>query len=124
MRCPCRKKSETETYAACCQPLHLGVRAAETAEALMRSRFAAYVLQIAPYIRATWHPSTRPAHFEFTPGQVWLQLQIGATSTAGNTATVEFTARSRVGGRTLTMHETSRFMRENGQWFYVDGVVR
>jgi uncharacterized protein YchJ len=36
MCCPCRKKSETKTYAECCQPYHGGGRAALTAETLMR----------------------------------------------------------------------------------------
>jgi SEC-C motif domain protein len=123
MRCPCRKKSETTAYADCCQPYHQGVRAAATAEALMRSRYAAFAVQDAAYIRATWHPSTRPAQFEFTAGQEWQSLQIRATSADGDSATVEFVARSRIGGSSHALHETSRFVRERGQWFYVDGAI-
>lgn len=123
MRCPCRKKSETVAYADCCQPLHDGVRAAVTAEALMRSRYAAFALNNARYLSATWHPSTHPAEITFTTGQEWLGLRIVAARTEGDTATVEFIARSRIGGSTDALHETSRFRREGGKWFYIDGVI-
>ncbi len=122
MRCPCRKKSETVAYAGCCQPYHRGVRVAPTAEALMRSRFAAFALKEAAYVRATWHLSTRPATMEFARDQEWQSLQVGASSETGDSATVEFVARSRVGGTSHVLHETSRFVRERGQWFYVDGA--
>ena len=39
-------------------------------------------------------------------------------------ATVEFVARSKLGGRAQRLHETSRFVREDGRWFYVDGDMR
>ena len=123
MRCPCRKKSETAAYADCCQPYHQGVRVAATAEALMRSRYAAFAVQDAAYVTATWHPSRRPAQFEFTAGQEWQSLLIRATSADGDRATVEFVARSRIGGTTHVLAEVSRFVREGGQWFYVDGVI-
>ncbi len=123
MRCPCRKKSETATYAECCQPHHVGVRAAATAEALMRSRYCAFALRNAPYLIATWHPSTNPRTIAFTPQQVWMQLQVLETYTDGNQATVEFIARSRIGGSSHALHEVSRFVREDGRWLYVDGVI-
>jgi SEC-C motif domain protein len=124
MRCPCRKKSEAIDYADCCQPRHQHVRVAETAEALMRSRFSAFVLKDAAYVRATWHPTTRPAFLDFAPGQEWLSLQVRAADTDGDHATVEFVARSRIGGTSHALHEVSRFVRERGQWFYVDGMIR
>jgi SEC-C motif domain protein len=123
MRCPCRKKSETTRYAGCCQPYHLGTRVAATPEALMRSRYAAFALQQADYISATWHPSTRPNLFTFTAGQEWQSLLVRAVQSRGDDASVEFVARSRIGGTTYVLHEVSRFMREGGQWFYVDGVT-
>jgi SEC-C motif domain protein len=78
----------------------------------------------ATYVRATWHISTRPPHMDFTPAQEWLSLKVCAATEAGDTATVEFIARSRVGGRSEVLHETSRFVRERGQWFYLDGAIR
>jgi SEC-C motif domain protein len=122
MRCPCRKKTEVETYADCCAPYHRGA-AAPTAEALMRSRYTAFTLADLAYLRATWHPSTRPAALDATPGQVWLSLKIAAATTDGGRATVAFAARSRVGGTTHVLAETSRFVREDGRWYYLDGDV-
>lgn len=123
MRCPCRKKSETVAYAACCEPYHKGDRAAPTAEALMRSRYCAFALSKADYLRDTWHGSKRPLRLDFNPGEEWLQLRIVATKTEHDRATVEFIARSRLGGASRTLHEVSRFVRENGRWFYVDGDI-
>ncbi|MBS0554808.1 MAG: hypothetical protein JSS47_20145, partial [Proteobacteria bacterium] len=36
----------------------------------------------------------------------------------------EFVARFRVGGRAQRLHETSRFVREDGRWYYVDGDIQ
>ena len=124
MRCPCRKKSETIAYAACCEPLHAGLHPAATAEALMRSRYSAFALGNETYLVATWHPSTRPPRVDIDPRQEWQHLRIVATRTDGDRATVEFLARSRIGGTTRVLHEVSRFVRENGRWLYVDGDIR
>ena len=125
MRCPCRKKSETASYEACCKPYHDGLRAAPTPETLMRSRYSAYALEKADYILATWHSSTRPARIDFTPGlEQWLQLKVIASHDTGDEGHVEFMARSRIGGRTHEMHETSRFVRQADRWLYVSGVVK
>lgn len=89
----------------------------------MRSRYSAFAMQNELYLLGTWHPSTRPARLEFEAGREWYMLKILAAREAGDTATVEFVARSRVGGRTHPLHEISRFVREDGRWFYLDGVV-
>ena len=123
MRCPCRKKSEVRSYDDCCQPHHVGAFAAPTAEALMRSRYTAFALRDAQYLRATWHRTTRPEPVDFAPGQHWLLLRVLATTTDDDRATVEFVARSRIDGKIHELHETSRFVREDGCWLYVDGVV-
>jgi SEC-C motif-containing protein len=90
----------------------------------MRSRYSAYVLGLAPYLLATWHPTTRPATLDLSgEGAVkWLGLDIRrrAASDAEH-ACVEFVARWREGGRGRRLHETSRFVREDGRWYYVDG---
>lgn len=123
MRCPCRKKSETTDYEQCCAPYHKGVRPAPTAEALMRSRYAAFALGDAAYLHETWHASTRPPSLTLPPGQEWIALRVISTSTDGDRATVRFSARSRIGGRTDVLEETSRFVREDGRWYYVDGDI-
>lgn len=89
----------------------------------MRSRYAAFVLCNEPYLLATWHPSTRPASVPFDHNLKWLGLEIvDAGITGADCAEVEFIARYRVGGGSAArLHERSRFVREAGRWFYVDG---
>ena len=93
----------------------------------MRSRYSAYVRRDETWLLATWHPSTRPAALDLTsdPGPTWLGLEVKSHRPAGDRAEVEFVARYRVGGgRAQRMHEVSRFVREDGRWLYVDGIVR
>ncbi len=120
--CPC---GHPKPYSECCGRWHDGPQAmqAPTAEALMRSRYSAFVLDKLPYLLATWHPSTRPAALEPNPSDLkWLGLAIKQTASQDSAhATVEFVARSRQAGRAHRLHEFSRFVREGGQWFYVDG---
>jgi len=91
----------------------------------MRSRYSAYVLGLEDYLLATWHASTRPValNLDREAPSKWLGLEVRAHAASDDTATVEFVARCRVGGRAQRMHETSRFVREDGRWFYVDGVI-
>ena len=91
----------------------------------MRSRYSAYVRGLEDYLLATWHASTRPAALNLATGlqPKWLGLQVKAQTQGDDTATVEFVARCRVGGRAQRMHELSRFLREDGCWYYVDGVI-
>ena len=115
--CPCGGLS----YAACCEPLHRGTPASGAA-ALMRSRYSAYVLKLEDYLLATWHPDTRPAALDLADDDtIWLGLEIKRQQASGDTAVVEFVARYKIGGRAHRLHEISRFVRENGRWFYVDG---
>jgi len=90
----------------------------------MRSRYCAYVLGHADYLLATWHPSTRPAglDLEEEPRPKWLGLEVKRHEVTGqDQAIVEFVARYRVGGRGQRLHEISRFVREEGRWYYFDG---
>lgn len=57
-RCPCLSGL---TYDDCCGRLHSGAGTAQTAEQLMRSRYSAFAVSDADYLRTTWHSSTRPA---------------------------------------------------------------
>jgi SEC-C motif-containing protein len=89
----------------------------------MRSRYSAFVLDKLPYLLATWHPGTRPAALEPNPPDLkWLGLDVKkAQLQDADHATVEFVARSRQAGRAHRLHELSRFVREEGRWYYVDG---
>ncbi|MGI9520253.1 MAG: YchJ family protein [Hyphomicrobiaceae bacterium] len=123
MRCPCRKKSDPTGYSACCQPHHDGDKIPETAETLMRTRYCAFALKKAAYLKSTWHPSTRPGVIDFEPDQQWLRLRIKRAYGDDNQGWVSFEARSRVRGRSLVLNEVSRFLFQGGRWFYVDGEV-
>lgn len=121
--CPC---GSGKPYGACCGPCHDGSRPAPDAEALMRSRYAAYVRGNAPYLLATWHPETRPRHLdpEEAPMPRWLGLQVKRHEVLGpEEARVEFVARYKVGGRAFRLHETSRFLCQEGVWYYLDGEM-
>jgi SEC-C motif-containing protein len=91
----------------------------------MRSRYSAFVLERVDYLKSSWHASTRPAGLTMEPGVKWLGLDVKHHRLIDDThAEVEFVARSRVGGRGQRLHETSRFVREGGRWFYVDGDLK
>lgn len=120
--------SRARPYADCCgrylDPAPDAPGPAPDAESLMRSRYTAFVLERADYLQGTWHVSTRPAALDFEPGTKWLGLEVRRHRLTGDDrAEVEFVARYRVGGRAVRLHETSRFVREGGRWFYVDGDI-
>ncbi len=121
--CPC---GGGDHYGACCLPLHVSERQAETAEQLMRSRYSAYVVGNGDYLWRTWHPRTRPDSVEIDPDLVWTGLEVvrcvnGREGDADGE--VEFRASHRKGQRTGTLHELSRFAVRARRWFYVDGDV-
>lgn len=118
---PCACGS-TLSYVRCCGRWHAG-EAAPSAEALMRSRYVAFVLQNESYLLATWQSAKRPPSISFEPGTKWLGLKIiSAREIDANHAEVEFIARFRVGGASAQrLHERSRFVRDAGRWLYVDG---
>ncbi|GAA2413278.1 YchJ family protein [Streptomyces coeruleorubidus] len=115
--CPC---GLPEAYGDCCGRYHSGTTAAPTAEALMRSRYSAFVKGDTGYLLRTWHPRTRPGTLELDPGMRWTGLEILDTSDGSafhSAGTVEFRASYRGG----SLHERSRFERVDGAWVYVDG---
>ncbi len=118
--CPC---GTGRAYAACCGPLHAGAPAVD-AEALMRSRYSAYVREDHEYLLRSWHPDTRPTAIEGgdDPRPTWLGLKIlSHRADDADRARVAFVARYRVGGGSaVRMREHSRFVREGAHWFYLD----
>lgn len=132
--CPCGGPA----LAACCGPFLAGDAIPPTAEALMRSRYTAYVLKNEAYLQATWHPSTRPQEPVLDENETiqWLGLEVKSAlrlrqrkadlPEQPDSDTVEFVARFKIGGRAHRLHELSRFVRERGadgvsRWFYLDG---
>ncbi len=86
----------------------------------MRSRYSAYVLGLIDYLLATWHPATAPGELELPPLK-WLGLEVREAMQEGDAGVVEFIARYREAGRAQRLHETSRFVRQVGRWYYIDG---
>ena len=122
--CPCGNANKE--YTDCCARYLNGREDAATAEALMRSRYTAYTLENEDYLLATWHPSTRPDSLKLADGphKKWLGLRVSRHEQNGKDhSIVEFVARYKVGGRAHRLHEISRFVRESGRWFYVNGVT-
>ena len=125
--CPCARldaRGRARSYAACCGPHREPGAAvpAPDAEALMCSRYTAFVRGDMAHLLAIWHASTRPAELTLEPAVTWLGLEVRRhRALDADRAEVEFVARSRVAGRGQRLHEVSRFVREGGRWFYVDG---
>jgi SEC-C motif domain protein len=116
--CPCGSGAD---YENCCGH-YLNGAIAPTAEKLMRSRYTAYTLENETYLQKTWHATTRPTHIEQQSCK-WIGLTVLAHQQEARTATVEFIAKYKVNGRAEKMHEVSRFVFEDGQWFYLDGQI-
>ncbi|MCK5446089.1 MAG: YchJ family protein [Rhodospirillaceae bacterium] len=126
--CPCNSGKD---FAACCGPILDGTATAETAEALMRSRYTAHVMgnfehvanTHAPEIQDTFNKSAAQAQWKDTE---WLGLEIRETTDGGpddETGTVTFTARFKEDGQVHAHREHSVFRRESGEWVYVDGTI-
>ncbi len=128
-RCPC---GTGLPYGECCAPIHRGEREAATAEALMRSRYSAFVKSAIDYLVDTHDPDTRKsisraALETFARDTLWLGLEIVGTERGGegdDTGIVEFIARGVTKGQPFAQRERSRFRRVDGRWYYVDGVIK
>ncbi len=123
-RCPCNSGTP---YQRCCQPFHLGLQSAPSAERLMRSRYCAYALKLPDYINKTWHPATRQESLTDTSfdGIEWLGLTIHEVLEQGpSNTTVRFTAlfKQNNDATTMQMTETSLFELVDDQWLYIDGT--
>ena len=121
--CPCGRPA---ALVECCWPRLAGRLPAPTAEALMRSRYTAYVLEHAEYLLLSWHPDTRPDALDFDEPLKWTGLQIEFTEAGGENdseGTVTYVARYKLGGRARKIREKSRFTRVDGRWVYVDGDI-
>ncbi len=115
--CPCGSQS---SYADCCQRYHAGEKA-PTPEALMRSRFTAFVQKLEDYLRASWHISTRPTALNLGDSPDWVSLRILDSAETGDTGQVHFQAIYRLDSGWGYLHENSDFVREDGRWYYLQG---
>ena len=117
--CPCGSGSH---YPQCCGQ-YLSGQWPETAEQLMRSRYTAFTLNADDYLLETWHKKTRPPILDLSDQAKvkWIGLKIIQHTNEEDRAVVEFVARCKINGKAERIHEVSRFIHEDGRWFYVDG---
>ena len=130
-------------YKRCCEPYLTGVKAAPTAEALMRSRYSAFCSGNIDYLVKTHHPDYRSTKENDSLAlsvrkTQWLNLIVLSAKKGqrkDSQGTVEFVAAYRdraatplgvmatnaTNNRIQQMHERSRFKKESGTWFYTDG---
>jgi SEC-C motif domain protein len=133
--CPC---GSAVHFLQCCEPYLTGAASAPTAEALMRSRYTAYSKGYVDYLIATLHPKSRQKNERLTllesiQNTQWIGLTIIKTQKGqaqDKRGVVEFVALYQPAQKGLLkpskvnqLHERSRFVKENGQWFYVDGDI-
>lgn len=126
--CPC---GAGRNYADCCGRFIEGRASAPTAEALMRSRYTAYVKARIEYVSDTHDPQMRSSFdaekaLEWAESSEWLGLEIVSTrdgSEGDDVGTVEFVASFRADGDEREHRERSAFVRRNGKWYYKDGRV-
>jgi SEC-C motif-containing protein len=129
--CPC---GSTKPWSSCCQPLHEGAEA-DTAEALMRSRYAAYAVANVAYLWRTLHVShvdkQRPERDVLAELRRWcrqarfmgLQVLDAQTADDDGVARVLFHACVFVAGKNKSFMECSRFRHDGVGWRYVDGEL-
>ncbi|MDQ6993095.1 MAG: YchJ family metal-binding protein [Mariprofundus sp.] len=110
--CPC---GSGNTFSHCCKNIIEGA-IAPNAEAVMQSRYSAYVLGYWDYLRQSYHSKTRPSKISPTTTN-WLGLIIKSSTEDS----VEFIAIFREGNKIMCLHETSRFAQQQGHWRYLDG---
>ncbi len=119
--CPCGSQQE---YSLCCEPYLTNKRHPETPEALMRSRYAAYCLDNMDYIQASMRGRALVGFDAVDAKRVsWIKLEVlNTTLDTPHKGYVEFVATFMDNHILKSMHEKSEFIREEGRWYYVDGV--
>ena len=122
-KCPC---NPAVLYKDCCEVVLTNPEKAVTAEMLMRSRYSAYVTGDIAYLLRTWHPSTRPSTIDLNSNPDWCGLRIFRTEKGqenDNEGIVEFEAIALSPDNIISLHEVSRFVKENNRWMYLSGKI-
>ncbi|MCG7934643.1 MAG: YchJ family protein [Candidatus Thiodiazotropha taylori] len=118
-------------FDACCGPILEGKAEAETAEALMRARYCAFVVNNPEFLHQSLHPDHRHDHDvnatrRWAENSEWLKLEV-VDSSAGSVddeqGSVEFIATYKEQGMIRPHHEISRFIKQDGNWYFVDGEL-
>lgn len=119
--CPC---GTGKFYKDCCGIFLTKQDFPKTPEALMRSRYTAYVAKDMDYIQKTM---MGPALLQFNSKTAaepveWLGLEVlNAYNDSTHVGYVEFIAKYKLKNKEYAIHELSEFHYENDRWFYIDG---
>ena len=125
--CPCCSKIPFEQ---CCQPYIQGLAVAPTPETLMRSRYTAYATHAFEYVQNTMlGEPLKDFNLEEAKQSAnavkWEKLEIiDAPTPTAEEGFVEFKAYYNRDGKTFFIQEKSRFVKQENQWFYIDGEQR
>lgn len=132
--CPCRILDQKKlSFEECCSPYLQGKKKAPTAEALMRARYAAYVVKNIDYIDVTQIETknevfNKEEALKWAESSEWLGLEIKKTQKGeakDQTGIVEFVAhyKDKASGTELKHHETSLFQKDEGEWKFKEGQI-
>lgn len=118
--CPCGSAKNVDD---CCAPLIAGALA-PTAEALMRSRYTAFVLRQLDHVERTHAPEIREDFNRAEAERVaeeceWKGLEVRRVHEVGDLAEIDFAIRFRRDQKPMIQAERAHFRREDGQWLYV-----
>ncbi len=125
-KCPC---GSGLAYSECCEPVIRGLRQAETAEQLMRSRYSAYAKAEIEYLRESLHPDHRGDYDpkstrQWSESADWQQFEIVRSEAGGrddSEGRIEFIATFSQDGTKMRHHEIASFRKVNGRWFLEGG---
>lgn len=126
--CPCGSGAEQST---CCEPIIHGQISAPTAESLMRARYTAHALGAFDFLESSMHSSTRERvdvqkMSQWAEAVTWQGMDVHSTSEGkegDEQGSVDFSAKYSVNGIEQELRENASFVRENGEWRYLDGDV-
>ena len=126
MKCPCGSE---KSYNNCCEPYHAGEALAPTSEALMRSRYCAFVKNEMDYLSDTTDPQTRDkidedANREWAERAQFQKLEILSSEEKSTKGLVEFKAYYNIDDEDYIHHELSTFRKQDGEWFFKSGKIK
>jgi SEC-C motif-containing protein len=125
-KCPCGSK---KSYKKCCGPVISGSKNAETAEALMKARYTAYVNTEIDFLYNTISNSQkkdfkRQDAIDWSQNSKWEGLEILETKDGGpddEKGTVEFIASFKQNDDDIRHHEIATFEKIGGNWTFMNG---
>ncbi|MEL7293767.1 MAG: YchJ family protein [Pseudomonadota bacterium] len=123
--CPCGNPSP---YKTCCALVHHDHSQAKTPEQLMRSRYSAHVMGLVDFVVATYHPSCEAEKQRLEISESvdsdWNGLEVIRCEQGRHTEEgfVTFKAYFHQEGQQYCLEERSRFIKQDGLWYYIDGT--